>query len=362
MSRIWWYQLLALGTLVGCAVPLDEEQVEEITPGALRVERVSERCIVEEPLGISRGAAFTLAFDQGEYWIYGETWDDSGPGLRVLGSSATLVSQGADPCIDAQNVRDTEGRLLQLLEPTEEELARLAASNDDRALRLWPVGGFVHAGQGYVYYQKALVAGVFDVTVVGVGIARLSYGGVGQRVRVARYGHDPFLLWAAPDLGWGSGAWLAPDGFAYVYGCHRAGASEHVCRVGRVRAAHAGDARAYAYWTGTEWSPDAERAVAVLERLPGVSVAYNGHLGRFLAIHGRSLDDHLLGRAGRSPWGPFDEARQLLTGTRPENFWISGVQQHPAYERAEGRTLLLSYHTRPAQAAPGLRLVEVHLR
>lgn len=336
-----------------CSVELDQEALE-----GGPFESARERCVVAAPDGVSRGGAFSLAFPGGAYWVYDETW----AGDRVIGSSGAVVAAGEDPCDGGEAVTGANGELAAIVPLTPDEEAANASSVDDRRIAIWPISGFVHGDEGYVYFRKVRMKGYFDVIDVGVGVARLGLGTVAERVHVGRYTEEPTLLWLAPQAGWGTSAFVGADGYAYVYGCYQRAAWEHSCQLARVAPEAATDAAAYRYQADGEWVAEVERAASVLTDAPTLSVAPNAHSGKLLVIRQGFLEDRVYGREAVTPSGPFGREHALYTGTAPESFWVSKVVQHPAHASADGKRVLTSYFTAPNGGPAGVRLVEVTLR
>lgn len=343
--------LLLAGT--ACSVELDQEALE-----GGPFESTREVCVVAAPDGVSRGGAFSLAFPGGAYWIYDETWI----GERVTGSSGAVVAAGQDPCAGGEAVTDDAGELTAIVPLTPDEEAANASAMDGRRIAIWPVSGFVHGGEGYVYFRKVRMKGYFDVMDVGVGVARVGLGKVAERVHIGRYAEEPTLLWLAPQIGWGTSAFVGTDGYAYVYGCYQRAAWEHACRLARVAPEAAADATAYRYEADGAWVVEVERATSVLEGAPTLSIAPSAYLNELVAIRQGFLEDRVYGRVAAQPSGPFGREHSLYDGIAPETFWVSGVVQHPAHASADGKRLLTSYFTAPKSAPAGVRLVEVTLR
>lgn len=343
--------MLVAAVLAGCRVELDQERL-----GGGDFESARTLCVVEPPMGVSRDVAFSLAFDAGSYWIFDETQ----VGSTTLAGSGATVAPGGDPCSDLVDVTDGDGELMELLELTAEEAA--TDLEDGARFALIPRSGFAVGAEGWLYYEKSLVRGFFDVESIGVGVARIELGRAAQRMVVGEHAHEPTLLWLAPQHGWARNAVVAPDGLAYVYGCEKRAAWDEVCRVARVEPSRAAEVDAYQYWTGDDWAERSQDAGTVVEDTQSFSVAFNPHLRRYVGIHAGLLENRVLGRSATAPWGPFGFAEEIYEGTAPSAFWIRGVVQHPGHQEAGGRRILTSYATSPEGGVAGLRLVEVTLR
>ena len=250
--------------------------------------------------------------------------------------------------------------------------ALLALSADERrfnaehpdgpTIKLWPISGFVADGVDIIYYHKVLFRDYFDFTVMGTGVAHLTVGDYpAARLAPGRYARDKTLLWLNPQHDWGSGAFLAPDGFAYIYGCVRYGVFERGCRIARVRPSQAAEPDAYEYRSLDGWSDQVEDAEIVLWGPSAPSTQYNPHLQRYIVVYSEALSNEVVARTSSTPWGPFSDAEVLFIGEAPARFSISGVQQHGAFEKDGGRALSLSYFTEPDGGVAGMRLLRVVL-
>ena len=355
---------LAVAALVlapGCRVALDEEHLGEA--GGLAGAEARTLCVIQPPADVTRSGAFSLDFPDGAYWIFGETIVDLGGGsFAFLSNTRAVGSAPFDPCAEGlMDVVDETGAPAQLISLTDEERAADAARTDGARTVLWPLSGFVHDGTGMIYYRKILFHDYFDFAVLGVGVARIALGGLAERLTPDRWVDEPTLLWLSPQADWGTGAFVAEDGLAYVYGCYQRAAWDWPCRVARVAPENAGDPAAYEYRAGDHWSLDVQFATEVAAGETYLSVTYNRHLGRTLAVYVGPLGNDVYAMAADDPWGPFDEPVKWFTGVAPSSFWIGDVHQHPYYAAENDAKLLLSYHTSPADGPAGIRIVEVVL-
>jgi len=342
-----------VAALPSCATPDDAHE-------ALPLGAVEQVCVHENrPPTVARRGGFTLDFSRGSYWIFGETVieDDAGK-LVFLDSSQRFSARAAPLCAAGPGPGAAAAPVIPL---TPEEQAFNRRHPEGPSIKIWPVSGFVADDVGIVYYRKVLFRGYFDFTVIGTGAARLEPGQRATRLVAERHAEEPTLLWLDPQDDWGDGAFLAPDGFAYVYGCVKYGVFERGCRVARVPPARAGDPDAYEYRRLDDWSAHPQDAEFVLWGPPAPSVRWNAWLGGYLVVYAEVLSNEIVTRTAPTPWGPFDDPRPLLTGEPPARFAISEVEQHAADAGDGGRTLLLSYFTDPERGTAGMRMVRVRL-
>ena len=123
---------------------------DEVTPMGSH----EELCVVAAPDGVAAmGGAFSLAFDEGRYWIFGETiLGSEEEGYVFLSSSGAVTDVDNLPCGMVWDlVTDDEGAVAQLLTLTEEEMTHDAEHPEEGRTVLWPQSGFVHEGTGYIW-------------------------------------------------------------------------------------------------------------------------------------------------------------------------------------------------------------------
>lgn len=122
----------------------------------------------------------------------------------------------------------------------------------------------------------------------------------------------PDLLTMRPNLpGTGNenfqmGSYVKRDGFVYAFGTPSGRSGD--ARLARVREAAILDNAAYEYWDGLAWVPGNPAAATPV--IPGpvseLSVQYNTHLGKFIAMYTDADNSVVLRRSDRleSGWGP----------------------------------------------------------
>jgi hypothetical protein len=339
---IW---LCAMG---GCVSKLGEEHLGTDLAG-----RAEPACVsAPADATLAQGGGIPLSFAGGTYFVYGETVHNPTSALPGFqGSSGAVLARGAGPCDAPTVVRDASGAPAEILPLTAEEAAAAPT------IRLWPVSGFVSGDVATIYYEKIRLRSYLDFDVLGVGVAHATLGGIATRAMPGAWPDEPTLLWRAPAQGWGHGAFVAEDGMAYVYGCFRRGAFDEPCRLARVDPARADDPGAYTYWDGTRYGVGVDSAVDVLAANGSISVAWNAHLGAYLALHGGLYSNDVVAELAPRPEGPWSHPELLFSGDPPAQFWISGVRQLPAFGDATGQTVAVGYDSSPAAGPSGTRWV-----
>lgn len=358
MARLLYAGVAAVALVVpGCRVRLDEESLRTALSG-----HVEPSCIFHPPAFVAaQSGAFSLAFESGAYWIFGETFlADEREEVAALRNStgATANQVSADCSGDLSFVAGEDGLPLQIVPLTEDEEAFNADPANEERVAIWPLSGFVREGVGHLYYRKVRLRSYFDLTPVGTGVARLEWGSTAERDRPDIHADEPTLIWVSPQTDWGSGAVIGEDGWAYVYGCSKRAPLESACKVARGSAPDASNPSAYSYFDGTNWSDSVENAADVVQGPTHVSLAWNGYLGRYLAIYAPVLGNDIVGRPADTPFGPFGDEVVLLHGDPSKDFGIGDVHQHPFFQKAGGRSVLISYFTDPEEGEKGMRIVE----
>lgn len=315
------------GSWLLLAAACSHELAQEV-PGSRAGEVVAD-CVVPLPGPLAgHGAPVSLEYDAdgASLWM----WED-----------ARAVVRGADAaCRGEMDVG--VGPIVPLL-PDEE--AENQARTDGRRIAVAPIGGFVAAGRGYLYYDKTLRGpGIFDSRRLGTGLCLVD-------AMTAPCARTPDLLWTT-ERAWGGSGLVAADGYAYVVSCLHVAAFTDVCGTARVRPEDAADATAYAYldFDGS-FGSDPGNGVVVLDGTGIASPSFVPSLGAYVVVFPDLFAPSL--RVGRSdaPGGPFGSRTTLFPAIAPDTFFIGGGREHRALR--QGDTIAVTYDTRPS----GLHLV-----
>jgi hypothetical protein len=330
--------------LLGCEVRLDDKAPE--LPGDERFSSSDERCSVASTVSVT----FSLSYPEGTYLISA----DAGAGIAF--------GPDLDPCAAFEGIASGAATPVPLLELTPEEIRAGTETADGYRLALVPRSGFVEDGQGYLFYEKLLEKGVFDVIHVGIGVASLGFGEPAVRLTPNRFISEPTLLWLDSRGGRAASAVMGADGFAYVYNLFRRGDFDQRAFVARVPPAAVADAAQYRYFADDEWIDSEERAEPVLGGMSSMSVVHSDYLGAYVFVFTAPLSDTVYGRISPQPSGPFGELQQLYQEVAPEEFWIRDTAVHAGLTSGGGKTLLTSYFSDTGDELAGIHLVDVLLR
>jgi hypothetical protein len=169
---------------------------------------------------------------------------------------------------------------------------------------------------------------------------------------------EPTLLWSRGGRPLDRGAFVAADGFAYVWGCLHAAAFLDPCSVARVAPDEADDLAAYRFagWDG-EWIADGGNAGAVFDSSGALTSGYNAFLGRYTAVTTNIWESVIELRQAGEPGSGYDDPVWLFNAVPPADWFIGGGVEHAALATEGGRMIAVSYYTNASGAEQGLHLV-----
>jgi non-specific serine/threonine protein kinase/serine/threonine-protein kinase len=174
---------------------------------------------------------------------------------------------------------------------------------------------------------------------------------------------DPTLLFDAGEPAWGSGALVVGE-WLYAYACEeRKGELARPCALARVPLERALVRDAWRFYARGSWNSDWRAATPVIDGASLMSVAWNGYLGKYVAVNTRVISPEILVRTADRPEGPWSEA--AIVGGIPSKGifdWINSAVAHPELARDGGRVELLTYTRNVAMAGNETRAVEIEFR
>jgi len=174
---------------------------------------------------------------------------------------------------------------------------------------------------------------------------------------------DPTLLFDADEPSWGSGALVVGD-WLYVYACEQRNRRLEVsCLLARVPLDRALDRSGWRFYAGGSWSADWRGATSVIGGAPLMSVAWNGYLGKYVAVNVRIISSLISVRTADRPEGPWSE-EIIIEGVPPAVGypWIASGVGHPELAREGGRVELLTYARHLLATGSEMRAVEIEFR
>ena len=231
---------------------------------------------------------------------------------------------------------------------------------------LWPGPVVVNptSSQALIFYKKMFSPppGVFvDHQTVGVCLAVWEEPNVQpQRPKLRGVG-DPTILFSPEEPTVGSGALLV-DNHLYAYACER----DHLrrpCILARAPIARAFERRAWRFYVGSDrWSAEWKAAETVMEAAEVLSVHWNKHLEKYLAVYSTPLESTISIRTADKPEGPWSEVQIVIGTLAPPEFWSKWAVARPEFARAGGSVEYLTYYRDTGIHRGETRLVEIVFR
>jgi uncharacterized protein DUF4185 len=336
----------------------------------------------EPPSVINHDKGQSVLYDDGagqrfSYWSFGDTYVDSATGSDYwVGNTAARttdldmgdnVSTWAYDNVDAAGDPHEAFSLPPGYSPDEYRVwggSMAADAQRQRIVAIYHIVDTAHDSQGY------------GVAIWTEATDRFEAVPIANPADAAR----PYVLWPAGGPAFNTGM-LLDGGFLYAYGCY----STFRCSLARVPLADPAAVADRAAWrfhtaaggTGcpaASWSsdlacarplPSAELSVQgspqpMLGGAAGMSVAWNDHLGRFLAIYTRPVSNDVVYAVADRPEGPWSAPGLIAQGTAsPAGKVNYAGYAHPEYAEEGGRVQYVTYFRNLAGVAAELRVLRV---
>ena len=278
-----------------------------------------------------RDGGYSARFGDRSVWVFGDTIlgspGEDGSQWRSSTWCWTQDFDAGDGIDGFDEPVDGKGAPAEFLPFTKEELAYNEAYNrqdipEDRRCRwaLWPgpVAVGPEAKKAYVFYSKILAKpGEFNFEGMGVSIAVWdAQDNSVIRPRVNPTVDDATILFPKGDAVLGQGTMVVGDRL-YVYGCETKEMS-WPCVVARVKFVDALKREAWRFLAGNgRWSKDWRQAVSVMEAAPILTVNWNEHLGKYLAVYSNPFANNISIRTAKQPEGPWSASQVVVSCTPP---------------------------------------------
>ncbi len=205
-------------------------------------------------------------------------------------------------------------------------------------------------GPTYLVYSKVYAEpGEFHFSILGTSIATWTDFDVGpERPEVDGHLADKTLLFDASDGEFGIP--VVSDNALYLFSCSGTRSPSNQCRLGRAPYDQALHRDAWRFLSGGDWSTEVARADALFNGSPNLTVHWNPHVRRWLAIY--ASFGHIMVRTSLRLEGPWSDESQLYTPPEPNIMHALG---HVEYQRDQGAVEYVSY------LSDQFHLLEVHL-
>jgi hypothetical protein len=347
IAQVAW--LLALGAACSSAPAGKVARVEEL--GALQ----------QSPLILGRdGAVSGQAWGQ-DVWVFGDTFMSvpNDQGFNFVSNTFALSDlRVADGALALRDRLDDAGAPESLIALTPDELAFNLAhlSGPDGGCAAQPCGGRRGAWPGAVLFDPAdggtalafygllsAAPGDFNFQVVGQAIAVWTdFGGWPARPALDVCPGEPLALFCQGEPGFGSAA-VEVAGTLYAFGCTQDGFS-YPCELGRVPFGQALVRSAWQFWDGHHWTASLAHAAKVFDGAPILSVAFNPHLQRWLALYSAPLSNQVVYRTAEDLSGPWSDEGNLFVSDRSDAGGTTyDALLHPELSEDQGRTEYVTY-------------------
>jgi hypothetical protein len=342
------YVPLRLGCLLFLALSLSH-CVEHLGEEHASLGRLERDCALPLPAGVTElGAPAALEYPGETLFIWPSVTLSDGSVVRNTAARASdataLCDTGPELLLDDRGVP----RSILLL--SDEEMEQNSDRDDGRRLELVPVGGFVHEGIGYLYYEPTwLGPGFFDAEKSGTGLCLLEGEDSCRRVEV----DGDTLLFPATARPLNQGGFVAAER-ALIYGCTHAASFSDPCTLSSVPLSEVTDPTAYRIYNEFDgWVEEPTEATILFDR-PG-PLTVSRIAGRFAAVGLDIFSSRFGVQFGLSPTGPFEPSQFLFQAVRPDGPFPGGGKEHPGLRRDNG-TLHVTYFTDHAGSDYGLHL------
>ena len=330
----------------------------------------------------ARDGGYSVGWGSKSVWVFGDTTlrapGEDGPSGTSWRSSTSSWTESLDASAGLrvdQQVPDSKGAPRELLPFTAEETAYNAAhrgtdcpAGSDCGARwaLWPAAIVPDPARGraLLFYSKiAAKTGAYNFKGVGTSIASWAAPEAAPVRSALRPGTaEPTLLFPDGEPPLGAGGVVVADQL-YAYGCACAGL-RCPCLLGRAPLAAATDRAQWTFWNGSAFSADAAKAAPVFDGSPAVSVQFNAHLGRYLALYSIPVGNDIGLRTADRPEGPWSD-QLTVTSTPPPptaGAWNYAGVGHPELAKDSGRIEYLSYFHDLGNFDGEMKLLEITFR
>jgi Domain of unknown function (DUF4185) len=285
-------------------------------------------------------------------WLFGDTIEGPFESIRGLALDDKLSNTAA--IVPMQDVSAGVKNFRFLTEANckkPRQIVPFTEGEDPATQRVWPIHGACVGSRIYVFYHRiSLIPGVdvFDnFHLDGMGIARANVGEWQFERLLAPDGTREFWKGDQPTFGVFV---LSVDGYAYVWGSLMTGMF-----LARTRPGSIADKVSYEYLVAAptmsdprkepRWSKAFEPTASLFDSVPNeMSVSYNRHLGRYIAIHSLLRENKIVLRTAPQITGPWSDAEVVFRPERTnDSDLIYAAKEHPELARENGRIIYVTF-------------------
>jgi hypothetical protein len=357
---------LLLTVLVGCGhvVPGADARDEPPSPG-FRVVSFQEIGLVPQASVIQsrNGARSTLLWGK-SVWTYDTTVlntnDVDGKNWHNNSFSTTADVVGSDGLGAFAETLDTAGAPVRLLETTGDEAA-YNANHAGTPCQVAPCGAYYDSrptaavwdaarSRALLFYHLALLQPGAEELRLGQSIALWSSLDTRPDRPVVSQGEHPTQMFAQAEPAFGAAAQVV-DTDLYAFSCEP-DASRLVspCKLARVPLDGVLVRSSWRFWDGAVFASELGAAAEVFNGNWVMTVSWNVHLNRWLAVYSEPLTNVVMARSAAALTGPWSEQVQLFRTPAPSaDRWTFDAALHDEYSENGGQTLYVSY-SRPNAA------------
>jgi hypothetical protein len=272
-------------------------------------------------------------------WLFGDSL------MTITGADgfnyrSSTVAWGAPGSLALTEALDANGAPFQAFPYSADEAAYNKANGPTERYALWP-GSAIAAPDGsgaWIFVQRLKVhPGDLNYEFVDVEVARLPNGST-----IAPRDASP--LFSAPLPSYSLGA-VVDSGLVYLYSSDPvAGQLDTISKIVRSPVNSASNAASWQAWDGSRWNSDLTKAQPILHGPPGdLSVSYNAHLGKFLAVFSAIFSNDISYATASHPEGPWSPSQKLMTGMSPASGNDYAGKEHPELSSNGGKQIVVSY-------------------
>jgi tetratricopeptide (TPR) repeat protein len=308
----------------------------------------------------SRAGGFSTRFRDRLVCVFGQTQLNASKKYRSSTWAWTNDFDAADGLKGFHETLDEFEVPSQLVPFTESELSFNRENEAQWQLYAGPIVLSPDGTKVLLFYSKEL--GRFDTRKAGTSLAIWDNPGEGLPIRPRlREGiKDPTILFPRPEPALGAAA-LVDRGYLYAYAteCKQLSC---LCTVARVPFDQALDRKAWRFYDGAGWSKDWKDAKVIMDAAPVISVHWNNHLSKYLAIYSKFLDESIAMMTADRPEGPWSDSRQIFEGLPPvgePNWGNWGGMAHEALSKKNGQVEYVTYQRNTGFFEGETRLVEI---